>query len=107
MCLANITAEVHTPVVAGGTDNWVPGTIEHLAAPLVGTGLVTTGDITDCLALTADPSGYYAIPAWSPPLPSARPHDHTWGHTIAAYATGPGRGLPLRPGEQARPAGNL
>jgi hypothetical protein len=39
MCLANITADVHTPVVvAGGTDNWVPGTIEHLAAPLVGTG---------------------------------------------------------------------
>jgi hypothetical protein len=38
MCLANIAAEVHTTVVAGGTDNWVLGTIEHLAAPLVGTG---------------------------------------------------------------------
>src|SRR5690349_15698813 len=99
MCLANITAEVPTPVVAGGTDNWVPGTIEHLAAPLVGTGLVTTGDITDCLALTADPSCYYAIPAWSPPLPSARPHDHTWGHTIPAHAMGPRLGLPLRPGQ--------
>lgn len=79
MCLANITAEVHTPVVAGGTENWVPGTIEHLAAPLVGMWLVTAGDITDCLALTADRSCYCATPAWSPPLPSARPHDHTLG----------------------------
>jgi hypothetical protein len=88
MCLANITAEVHTPVVAGGTENWVPGTIEHLAAPLVGMWLVTAGDITDCLALTADRSCYCAIPAWSPPLPSARPHDHTWVRTIAAYVPG-------------------
>jgi hypothetical protein len=107
MCLANITAEVHTPVVAGGTDNWVSGTIEHLAAPLVGTGLVTTGDITDCLALTADPSCHYATPAWSPPLPSARPHDHTWGHSrlrhgsrartvAAARRTGSSGRKPLR-----------
>lgn len=88
MRLANITAEVHTPVVAGGTENWVPGTIEHLAAPLVGMWLVTAGDITDCLALTADRSCYCAIPAWSPPLPSARPHDHTWVRTIAAYVPG-------------------
>jgi hypothetical protein len=51
-------------------------------------GLVTTGDMTDCLALTADRSCYYAIPAWSPPLPSARPHDHTWGHTISRLRHG-------------------
>jgi hypothetical protein len=90
MCLANITAEVHTPVVvAGGTDNWVPGSIESSRCTPGRHGLVTTGGITDCLALTAGPSCHYAAPAWSPPLPSARPHDHTWGHTVAVYVTGP------------------
>ena len=66
--LVNIAAEAHTPLVAGGTENWVPGTVEQLAGHLVSTGLVTAGDIESFLAMTADPSCHYApspmVTAW-------------------------------------------
>jgi len=66
--LVNIAAEARTHLVAGGTENWVPGTAEHLAEHLVSTGLVTVGDIESLLAMTADPSCHYApscmVTAW-------------------------------------------
>ena len=66
--LVNIAAEARTPLVAGGTENWVPGTVEQLAGHLVSTGLVTASDIESFLAMTADPSCHYApspmVTAW-------------------------------------------
>ena len=66
--LVNIAAETHAPLVAGGTENWIPGTVEHLAEPMVRTGLVTASDIESVLAMTADPSCHYApspmVTAW-------------------------------------------
>jgi hypothetical protein len=66
--LVNITAEAHVPLVAGGTETWVPGTVEQLAEPMVRTGLVTASDIEAVLAMTADRSCHYApspmVTAW-------------------------------------------
>ena len=66
--LVNIAAEARTPIVAGGTENWIPGTVEHLAEHMVRTGLVTVSDIESVLAMTADPSCHYApspmVTAW-------------------------------------------
>ena len=66
--LVNIAAEARTHLVAGGTENWVPGTIEQLAEHLVSSGLVTADDIESVLAMTADPSCHYApssmVTAW-------------------------------------------
>lgn len=66
--LVNIAAEARTPLVAGGTENWIPGTIEHLAEHMVGTGLVTASDIESVLAMTADRSCHYVpspmVTAW-------------------------------------------
>jgi SAM-dependent methyltransferase len=66
--LINIGAEARTPLVAGGTENWIPGTVEHLAEHLVSTGLVTASDIESVLAITADPSCHYVpspmVTAW-------------------------------------------
>jgi hypothetical protein len=58
--LANVAGEAHTPLVAGGTEKWVPGIIEFMADRLVATGLVSVSDIESFLALTADPSFRYA-----------------------------------------------
>ena len=58
--LVNIAGEAHTPLVAGGTEKWVPGMVEFMADRLVATGLVTVSDIESFLALTADPSFRYA-----------------------------------------------
>jgi len=66
--LVSIAAEARTHVVAGGTENWVRGTAEHLADHLVRTGLVTASDIESVLAMTVDPSCHYApscmVTAW-------------------------------------------
>ena len=66
--LVNIAAEAHTNLVPGGTEYWVPGTVEHLAEHMVNTGLVTAGDIEAVLAMTADPLCHYApsnmVTAW-------------------------------------------
>jgi len=58
--LVNIAAEARTHLVAGGTEDWVPGTVEQFAEHLVSSGLVTAGDIESVLAMTADPSCHYA-----------------------------------------------
>jgi len=66
--LVNIAAEARTPLVAGGTENWIPGTVEHLAEHMVSTGLVTVSDIESVLAMTGDRSCHYApspmVTAW-------------------------------------------
>ena len=66
--LVNIAAEAHVPLVAGGTENWIPGTVEHLADYMVGTGLVTARDIESVLAMTADRACHYVpspmVTAW-------------------------------------------
>jgi SAM-dependent methyltransferase len=60
--LVEVGAEIHGPVVPGGTEGWARGTIEQLDERLVGTGLVSRADIDLLLTLTADPSVYYAPP---------------------------------------------
>jgi SAM-dependent methyltransferase len=74
--LVNIAAEARTPLVAGGTENWIPGTVEHLAEQMVSSGLVTASDIESVLAMTADRSCHYVpspmVTAWG-----QRPDDHT------------------------------
>jgi SAM-dependent methyltransferase len=60
--LVTIGGEVHTPVVAGGTEHWTRGTVEQLAERLIGTGLVTAADVELFLAATAQPSTYYLPP---------------------------------------------
>lgn len=66
--LVNIAGEARTPLVAGGTESWSPGTTEHLAEHMVRTGLVTVSDIESVLAMHADPSCHYApspmVTAW-------------------------------------------
>lgn len=60
--LVNVGAEVHTPVVAGGSEHWVRGSAEQLAVRLAGTGLVTADDVARFLAVAADGSSHYAPP---------------------------------------------
>lgn len=66
--LVNIAAEAHAPLVAGGTETWIPGTIEQLSQHMVGTGLVTASDVESALAVMADRSCHYApsfmVTAW-------------------------------------------
>ena len=65
---------VLTPVVAGGTESWVRGSIQQLAARMEGTGLVGPDEVARFLALVADGSSRYAPPflvtAWGqrPPV---------------------------------------
>jgi len=60
--LLNVGAEVHAPVVSGGTETWTRGTIEQLADRLVSTGLTSPADIELFLAATAQPATYYLPP---------------------------------------------
>jgi len=60
--LREVGAEVHAPVVTGGTETWTRGTIEQLADRLVGTGLTSRADIELFLATTAQPATFYLPP---------------------------------------------
>jgi SAM-dependent methyltransferase len=60
--LENVGGEVHTSVVAGGTERWVRGSIQQLGARLTGAGLVTADELARVLALTADGTSLYAPP---------------------------------------------
>jgi SAM-dependent methyltransferase len=60
--LREVGAEVHAPVVTGGTETWTRGSIEQLADRLVGTGLTSAPDIELFLATTADPAAFYLPP---------------------------------------------
>jgi SAM-dependent methyltransferase len=60
--LVNVGAEVHTPVVQGGSDPFMPLTIEQLSGRLLETGLVREEDIQAFLTLTRDPDSFYLPP---------------------------------------------
>jgi 2-polyprenyl-3-methyl-5-hydroxy-6-metoxy-1,4-benzoquinol methylase len=60
--LLNVGAEVHAPVVTGGTETWTRGTVEQLADRLIGTGLTSAADIELFFAMTAHPSTHYLPP---------------------------------------------
>lgn len=60
--LAGVGAELHTPVVAGGTEQWTRGTIEQLSVGLVNTGLTSAEDIELFLAASSDPGIFYLPP---------------------------------------------
>jgi ubiquinone/menaquinone biosynthesis C-methylase UbiE len=60
--LAHVSAELHTPVVSGGSEQWTRGTVEQLAERLVATGLTTADDIEMFLTASAQPSSYYLPP---------------------------------------------
>jgi len=60
--LERVGGEVHTPLVAGGTESWVPGSLQQLAARMEGTGLVGAEEVARFLALTADGSSHYTPP---------------------------------------------
>lgn len=60
--LVDIGAEIHTPVVRGGTEVFTRGTVDQLAERLLGTGLVGDADIELYRTVSADPATYYAPP---------------------------------------------
>ena len=60
--LAQVTAELHTPVVSGGSEQWVRGSAEQLAERLVATGITTADDIQWFLDASAKPGIYYLPP---------------------------------------------
>ena len=60
--LVEVGAELHAPVVTGGTENWTRGTVEQLADRFVSTGLTSPADIELFLATTAQPSTFYLPP---------------------------------------------
>jgi SAM-dependent methyltransferase len=60
--LVNVGAEVHAPVIAGGTDSWTRGSIEQLADRMIATGLAGAADVEHFLTTTAQPSAYYTPP---------------------------------------------
>jgi ubiquinone/menaquinone biosynthesis C-methylase UbiE len=60
--LVDVGAEIHTPVVTGGTESWTRGTVEQLADRLVATGLASAADIEAFLTATALPSTFYVPP---------------------------------------------
>jgi 2-polyprenyl-3-methyl-5-hydroxy-6-metoxy-1,4-benzoquinol methylase len=60
--LVDVGAEIHTPVVTGGTENWTRGTVEQLGDRLLATGLTNSADIEEFLAITARPSTSYVPP---------------------------------------------
>lgn len=60
--LVDVAAEIHAPVVRGGTEVWTRGTLEQLADRIISTGLATAEDIDLFLSATAVPSTLYAPP---------------------------------------------
>lgn len=66
--LEEVGGALHTPLVAGGTERFVPGTVEYLRSRLPGTGLVSSDEVECFLRLTEDQSTTYAplmaVTAW-------------------------------------------
>ncbi len=60
--LAHVAAELHTPVVSGGSEQWVRGSAEQLAERLVATGITTADDIQWFLDASAKPGIFYLPP---------------------------------------------
>lgn len=60
--LAGVGAELHAPVVSGGSEQWTRGSVEQLAGPLLATGLTTADDIELFLGFSARPDVFYLPP---------------------------------------------
>jgi SAM-dependent methyltransferase len=60
--LTGIGAELHAPVVSGGSEQWTRGSAEQLAGRLVATGATTAGDIEWFLDASATPTIHYLPP---------------------------------------------
>jgi len=60
--LSDVGAELHSPVVSGGTEQWTRGSFEQLADRLVATGPATAADIELFLTISADPGVFYLPP---------------------------------------------
>jgi SAM-dependent methyltransferase len=74
--LLDVGGDVHAPIVQGGSERWVTGTVEQLAERLVATGVVTAEEIDTFLAVAAAERSHY-LP---PPLVGA------WGRRPGAPA---------------------
>jgi SAM-dependent methyltransferase len=60
--LTQVAAEVHAPVVPGGSEQWTRGSVEQLAGRLVATGVTTADDIAWFLDASSEPDIYYLPP---------------------------------------------
>lgn len=60
--LENVGGELHTPLVPGGTEGWVRGTVAYMRSRLAGTGMVSEEEVDRFLSVTGNPSNYYAPP---------------------------------------------
>ena len=60
--LAHVTAELHSPVVSGGSEQWVRGSVEQLAERLIATGITTADDVEWFLDASQKPDTYYLSP---------------------------------------------
>jgi SAM-dependent methyltransferase len=60
--LRNVGGEVRAPVVPGGSEAWVRGTVEQLSERLMETGLISDEDVQIFLSDAADPSSFYVPP---------------------------------------------
>ena len=60
--LERVGGVVHAPLVNGGSENWVRGSLEQLGPRLVDARLVTSDEIDRSLAMLADGSSHYAPP---------------------------------------------
>lgn len=66
--LEDVGGALHTPLAVGGTERFLPGTVEYLRERLVGTGLISADGIERFLRLVEDASTTYAplmaVTAW-------------------------------------------
>lgn len=60
--LERVGGVVHAPLLAGGTESWVRGSLEQLGPRLVGARLVTCDQVDRGVAMVADGSTHYAPP---------------------------------------------
>ena len=60
--LDGVGAELHAPVVSGGSEQWTRGSVEQLVEPLTRTGLTTAEDLELFLAFSLRPDTYYLPP---------------------------------------------
>lgn len=60
--LADVGGEVHTPIVSGGSGDWVRLSYQHLREPMLANGLLTEADFERDLAFLGDPSSRYLPP---------------------------------------------
>jgi SAM-dependent methyltransferase len=60
--LQEVSGELRAPIVQGGDEHWVRGTIEQLAPRLVETGLVSEDEIQAFLTMSSEAGSHYVTP---------------------------------------------